>query len=270
MRILGLHTEHDASVCLIEDGRLRFSIEAEKDSHPRFSRFTDARLAEVLGRIDGIPDALAIAGWDEVPGTTAGYTGLDGPVESEGRVANLRLPRFSCSHERAHLLSSYGLSPFEQGEPCYALCWEGTIGALYSIDGALTIRRLATPLDRPGHRYAFLFELADPERALDSCGYDADVAGKLMALAAFSSREPLTAEESTLLDEILERFGRDVHTKANLTESPVLQHRCGAPAPEECRRASFGRDLRTLPRRSSGRVPRTTSAAGVWRMRPQR
>ena len=37
MRILAMHSGHDGAIAFIEDGVLRFSIEAEKDSFPRYS-----------------------------------------------------------------------------------------------------------------------------------------------------------------------------------------------------------------------------------------
>ena len=41
---------------------------------------------------------------------------------------------FSSSHERSHLLCAFGMSDLPKGTPCYALVWEGAIGAFYEID----------------------------------------------------------------------------------------------------------------------------------------
>jgi predicted NodU family carbamoyl transferase len=219
MKIVGLHLEHDASVCLIEDGSLRLSIEAEKDSHRRFSTFDPDRLAEAFAAIDFPVDVMARAGWKEVPGDTAGYEGVETGPWSQRDLGGATIDQYSCSHERAHVVCSYGLAPWQQGQPCYALCWEGTLGAWYHVGANLEIRRLATPLDRPGHRYSFLYELADPGRDDTSCGYDGDAAGKLMALAAYGSDTEPDSEAETLCRDLLTSFGRDKFSKADYRDS---------------------------------------------------
>lgn len=219
MRVLGINHGHDSSVCLLEDERLVLSIEAEKDSNRRFGRFSPSRLAVALGHVSEVPDVIAIPGWTAEPGRTAGYLGLADEVVTEDQYFGTRVQRYSTSHERAHLMSAYALSPFEQGRPCYALCWEGTIGALYAIESDLSIRRLAVPLSEPGHRYAFLFELADPERSLQSAGDDAVVAGKLMALTAYGEQARCDPQSRSLLRAIMDGFGRTVHTKADMRSS---------------------------------------------------
>ena len=50
---------------------------------------------------------------------------------------------FSSSHERSHLLCGFGMSPFPQGSSCYALVWEGAIGAFYEIDPDMNITWIA-------------------------------------------------------------------------------------------------------------------------------
>src|SRR5207302_4888372 len=69
---------------------------------------------------------------------------------------------FSSSHERSHLLCAFGMSSLPKGTPCYALVWEGAIGAFYEIDSELNITLLADVLNQPGNRYALLYGLADP------------------------------------------------------------------------------------------------------------
>lgn len=73
MKILGLHTHHDASVCLLVDSILQFSIEAEKDSNPRFSKFMTERLERVLAQVTEVPDVVSVAGWHEGAYGNGGY-----------------------------------------------------------------------------------------------------------------------------------------------------------------------------------------------------
>jgi len=54
------------------------------------------------------------------------------------------------------------MSNLPKGTPCYALLWEGVIGAFYEIDAELNITKIADVMPEPGHRYAMLYALADP------------------------------------------------------------------------------------------------------------
>ena len=54
------------------------------------------------------------------------------------------------------------MSSLPKGTPCYALVWEGAIGAFYEIDSELNITLLADVLNQPGNRYGLLYGLADP------------------------------------------------------------------------------------------------------------
>ena len=49
------------------------------------------------------------------------------------------------------------MSSLPKGTPCYALVWEGVIGAFYEIDSELNIIMLADVMHEPGHRYALLY-----------------------------------------------------------------------------------------------------------------
>lgn len=222
MRILGLKYDHDSSVCLIEDGRLVFSIEAEKDSHRRHSSWNSERLAPLLRALDASSDVVAISGWWN--GVTD-YFGIDestATVEQTGEFLGTPVRIFSSTHERSHILASYGMSPYAGARrPCYALTWEGAIGTFYRIGEDGRIARVTDVLDRPGHRYSFLFELADPHFPLDSSGQAYDAAGKLMALAAFGGRAG-TADDRAVVELILERFGRTFTTKRDCKNIPAF------------------------------------------------
>lgn len=184
MRIVAMNPGHDSSVVYIDGGRLVSSIEAEHDSNPRHSGPSVDNIAKFINCLEEPPEVLALGGWW---GTNASYFGIDGSAieASSKQLESVAIRRFSSSHERSHIWASYGLSPFEQGVPCYVLVWEGEIGSFYSISNDLTIEKIATPLDRPGQRFSSLYELADPSAPGTSCGYSYDAAGKLMALASF-------------------------------------------------------------------------------------
>jgi hydroxymethyl cephem carbamoyltransferase len=191
---------HDGCAACIADGELIFSVEAEKDSGPRYAGLSEEFLLRTLSKMHRLPDVLVQSGWGEE------YLGL-------GTIARTEVEFFktlSCwrtTHERAHILCAYGLSPFPQGQPCYVLVWEGTIGRFYRVDENLNIEPLGSPLSHPGHRYQTLWalanagigywhELSDHERPqhaesaflqiLSHIAENLDGPGKLMALSAFA------------------------------------------------------------------------------------
>ena len=183
MKIIGVHTEHDGAVALVEDGRLTAYIEAQKDNRVRYAKLKVNRVEAALEYLEGEPDVLAIGGWFRRDG---GYHGCEDSVISVRPLDDNEphMQRFCTSHERAHIFCSYSLSPFEQGRPCYALIYDGDLGTFCSIDENCKITRIATPVTEPGQRYSFLYELADRAFSDDSRGYAFGVAGKLMALAS--------------------------------------------------------------------------------------
>ena len=200
--IIGINQGHDGTICGLEDGELVFSVEAEKNNHPRFSPLAGGRLEELSFLIPEEVDVLAYSGWEDYSSPEKdSYCGL----ERREMLSQVEEPyRIITPHERAHILSSYALSPFPQGEPCYVLLWEGTLGRFYHIDAELTITCLADILQSPGHRYSFLYELADPLHADDAQGYSYSVAGKLMALTAFSDHGDLDPEEDVFVQRMFQ------------------------------------------------------------------
>ena len=210
MRILSWKPGHDGHIAALEDGELAFSMEAEKDSGPRYGRVTHALMMRALERLSGVPDVIAVSGWandfrplgDFIEG---GYFGVDSDhfVKRPQQFLGQDCQFFSSSHERSHLLGSYAMSPYAQGEPVYALVWEGFIGSFYRINEDVSIERLATPLEGPGHKYAFIYGLADEEFPADSLRPRFEDAGKLMALASYGERRPPNAEESALIEKVL-------------------------------------------------------------------
>src|SRR6266567_8474710 len=157
VRILSFKPGHDGTVALIEDGELRFSVEAEKDSFPRYADATPSTFLDALAMAEDVPDVACLSGWvkgfhsAERP-LGAGYFGWDTSTTqlSERRVFGRPVRFFSSTHERSHLLSAYGMSPFPQGQPCYALVWEGNLGSFYEITPEVEVVRIAEVMEDPG------------------------------------------------------------------------------------------------------------------------
>jgi hydroxymethyl cephem carbamoyltransferase len=111
---------------------------------------------------------------------------------------------FSSSHERSHLLASYGMSDLSNGEPCYVLIWEGSIGNIYAFGQGARVTDCFPVMEDPGNKYSFLYALADPAYPTSGRGmFPREYAGKLMALAAYSDGEPCRTEESDFIDSVL-------------------------------------------------------------------
>jgi predicted NodU family carbamoyl transferase len=161
-----------------------------------------------------MPDVICAGGWwprdhyDYLHGSKV-HVGYRGVAKSDRIVDQRRLlgrpvHYFSSSHERSHLLCAFGMSGLPKGTPCYALVWEGAIGAFYEIDSDLNITLLADVLNQAGNRYALLYGLADPTFPKNGLYPRFEDAGKLMALASFSNRSTPSAEERELLDLLLQ------------------------------------------------------------------
>lgn len=229
MLILSFKEGHDGAVAAIEDGRLLFSLEAEKDSFPRFDSLTAEVLQLAAERLDRLPDVVAIGGWvkgvySNAPVSQTGYFGVGpGAVTSRpGRFFGGEVQVFSSTHERSHIMAALGLSGFPAGQPCYCLVWEGNIGSFYRIDERGHVTHLRHVMSDPGNKYAWLFALADPTFPVNKGLHRLQDAGKMMALTGFANRRPATADERRLIDVILAQE-QIVHTlgKDELSWSPV-------------------------------------------------
>ena len=211
MKIFAYKPGHDGHVTMIDNGRLVYSVEAEKDSGARYGAVTPDLMLRGLGLAEGIPDVIAESGWlrsfrPMADPIGAGYfgAGYDGIIDRPQKFLGSDIRYFSSSHERSHLLGSYAMSPFPQGQPCYALVWEGVLGHFYRIDEKLNIESLGSPLDGPGHKYGFLYGLADPSYPTDARKSRREDAGKLMAIAGLAADTPETQEERATMDSILD------------------------------------------------------------------
>lgn len=211
MNILSFNPGHDGAIAQLRDGHLVLSIESEKDSNYRYSPVSSNDVFNFLGRVDERPDVICTGGWwpreADVTGSPphVGYRGLETSeiVVATRRFLGRSVRYFSSSHERSHLLCTFGMSNLPKGTPCYALVWEGAIGAFYEIDTALNITLISNVMNQPGHRYASIYGLADPSFPKNAPFSRLSDAGKLMALASFSTRDTASPDEEELMAFLL-------------------------------------------------------------------
>jgi predicted NodU family carbamoyl transferase len=226
LKILSYNPGHDGAIAYLEDAHLVVSVEAEKNSNYRYSPVSSHDVFSVLGELDEIPDVICTGGWwpreEHILGSRA-YVGYRGVMRSDiihdrRRLLGRPVHYFSSSHERSHLLCAFGMSSLPKGTPCYALVWEGAIGAFYEIDSELNIALLADVLNEPGNRYTSIYGLADPSFPKNAPFSRFSDAGKLMALASFSKRSTPSVEEQRLIAFLLD----SPHVQLNLYED--LEH----------------------------------------------
>jgi predicted NodU family carbamoyl transferase len=207
VNIISYNPGHDGAIAHLRDGHLISSIEAEKDSNYRYTPISSRDLLDAFGRLDQVPDVMCTSGWWPSEAHPTGspfhaeYRGIakDGIIVDHRRLIGKSVPFFSSSHERSHLLCGFGMSPFPQGSSCYALVWEGAIGAFYEIDPDVNVSRIADVLSEPRNRYTSIYGLADPTFPKDAPFSRFSDAGKLMALASFARRSTPTVEEEELM-----------------------------------------------------------------------
>jgi predicted NodU family carbamoyl transferase len=232
VNFLSYNPGHDGAVAFVQNSRLMFSIEAEKDSKYRYSAVSVADVLDAVGELGVLPDVICMGGWwprdhhEYLHGShrNGGYRGVSnaGAILEKGRLLGGRAHYFSSSHERSHILCAFGMSPLPKGTACYALVWEGEIGAFYEIDSELNISLIADVLTQPGNRYGLLYGLADPTFPKNGPYPRASDAGKLMALASFSKRSVPTYEEKQLLSFLLNGPYRKLSDYDLLAQAPHL------------------------------------------------
>jgi carbamoyltransferase len=168
MIICGIKLTHDASVAVIEDGRLRFCVEIEKlNNNKRYSEMGDlSQIIEILGSYGMSPkdvDRFVIDGWHGKEFFWRGESVLS--WRSDGRDVALRVASYnetsikenillrntfpaalplagenydysSYMHVAGHVFGAYCPSPFAKAnEPAYVLAWDGgQYPRLYYID----------------------------------------------------------------------------------------------------------------------------------------
>jgi predicted NodU family carbamoyl transferase len=232
VNFLSYNPAHDGAVAFLQDSRLMFSIESEKDSNYRYSSLSIADVLGAVSELKVMPDVVCMGGWwlqdhyEFLHGsrTNAGYRGVSSAsaILHKGRLLQGRADYFSSSHERSHILCAFGMSTLPKGTACYALVWEGEIGAFYEIDSDLNITLIADVLTQAGNRYGLLYGLADPTFPKDGPYPRASDAGKLMALASFSKRSAPTKEEKRLLSFLLDGQYQKLSDLDGLAQAPHL------------------------------------------------
>jgi hydroxymethyl cephem carbamoyltransferase len=230
--ILSFNPGHDGAVAILQDRFLKLCIESEKDSGYRHQPANAATIVNALRHCDCIPDVIATSGWEMGSfRTTLGtsYTGITENLvrRSTMTIAGTQVELFESTHERSHLFCSYGLSPYEQGEPCYVLIWEGVTGTFYEVDRNLQILEYPPVMLYPGYKYAFLYDLADPQQRFGT--WNSVAPGKLMALASYSRRGEANPEEAWVIDEILNNVVPPQTDKRRFRSSSFLN--CGVTLP---------------------------------------
>jgi predicted NodU family carbamoyl transferase len=232
VKILSYNPGHDGAIAFLQDAHLMTSIEAEKDSNYRYSPVSSPDVFNALGDIDEIPDVICTGGWwprdhyEYLHGSDVrvGYRGVSKSdvIVGQRRFLRKQVHYFSSSHERSHLLCAFGMSNLPKGTPCYALVWEGEIGAFYEIDSELNITLVADVLNQVGNRYGLLYGLADPTFPKNGPYPRTSDAGKLMALASFSNRSIPSVQERKLLNFLLDGSYRELSAYEDLEHAPHL------------------------------------------------
>lgn len=234
--ILSVNPGHDGAVAAVREGKLLFSWEAEQDCHSRHAPASACFLLNALSAVGNRPTVIARSGWHRDrfshQGLGVPYHGINEGLVRQQYSTIFGEPTlvFESTHERAHIFASYGMSPFPQGEPCYALVWEGEIGSFYELDAQLRIRRLGPVVRFPGYKYSFLYDLADPE--VTEGGWGLDAAGKLMALAGFSRQRESVEEERQIIHRVLSSVMPPFSEKKPFEDSPYFN--CGVTEPSFC------------------------------------
>lgn len=212
MKILSFKPGHDGTIAGVDTAtqRLLFSYEAEKGGFPRNAALTPDTFLDAGLWFNQLPDGIALSGWsipqvDHATVSGAGYRGIGQGSEQVRKISffGKTLEYFSSTHERSHIWTAYAMSPFAQGEPCYALLWEGIFGDFYEIDSALKIHHLGKVVAAPGQKYAFLYTLADPACLQSAGAFQKGNAGKLMAASAMGDASRADAGADALIDHIL-------------------------------------------------------------------
>jgi predicted NodU family carbamoyl transferase len=239
VNIISYNPGHDGAIAFLQNSQLVFSIESEKDSNYRYSSLSVTDVLGAISELSVIPDVICMGGWwlrdhyEYVHGSraNAGYRGVASTdvISAKGRLLRGKADYFSSSHERSHVLCAFGMSAIPTGTECYALIWEGEVGAFYEIDCELNIRPMADVLGSPGNRYALLYGLADPTFPKDGEYPRPSDAGKLMALASFATRHTPTEAERQLLKFLLDGPYRPLSDYNALADVPHLNVGLGDP-----------------------------------------
>jgi len=240
MKVLALKPGHDGSVAYVEDGKLVFSYEAEKDSFERHSDLTAQVMFSALTACPDVPDLVAIGGWHKtLPGlasaVAAGYHGLDPSPIERGRLLGHDVLLHSSSHERSHIFGGVAMSGLDPENELAVLVYEGVLGAFYYWRGPTEPLERFAALDQPGARYSAMFALADPSFPDHGRFPPSVYAGKLMALIGFADEQEPTQDSRNVVDSLLDIRSLYPFAKARYRKSAL--HNVGVEDAELCRAA---------------------------------
>jgi hydroxymethyl cephem carbamoyltransferase len=231
MLVLAMNPGHDGAAVAVKDRALLFSLEAEKDSYPRYTTLNAATVLNAVEHLGEMPDVVAFTGGLKI-GAARGQINLGNVREGVGYLGAHRVEHrpmnflgrqvthFSSSHERGHIMGAIGMAPRDDSPLRAVLVWEGLIGCLYLVDHRWVITRAVPVLSGPGSRYANLFALADP--TFPDQGFSrADDSGKLMALAAYGDGREADQAVTDTVDRILMSPDYWPFPKYEFRDSPI-------------------------------------------------
>lgn len=264
MLICGIKASHDGGVAVIEDGRLRFSVETEKlDNGERYSSLADLRqVTEILAGEGLSPDDVdrfVVDGWYTtasdgtraieirhgdrlVPLATAPY------VESPGDAGPLQRHVFDqhdfdrsggghrgyvgYTHVANHLLGAYCASPFaSRGEDALVLVWDGGIvPRLYEVRAAdRTATLVSVLLPITGNSFADFSRQFEPFlRNTDDLSPDEAIRHQLSIAGkamAYSGLGRVETEAFGTLDAVLGGFSDITTENARVLGAKVASNR---------------------------------------------
>ncbi len=235
MNILGYKSAgHDGSLCYVEDGRLVFSIEGEKDGRARHALLDGERVAEVVEQWRCEPHVLCGDGREFGDTQDLKRLGTDFDCVRIGNVVAdaASAPFVSVTQELAHIACGFALSDLPERQPFYALVWDGLIGNLYHVDAGFRVTRLGDAgdvLDRVGLRYCLPFEGVGRVGAARN-----GAAARVMALSAFGSGEAGATESvRTLVNHLLDARVSEVGGRWSLDDDDTRLYQAFAHLREE-------------------------------------
>jgi hydroxymethyl cephem carbamoyltransferase len=228
--VLAIKPGHDGAVAVLEDSKLLFSLEGEKDTFGRYSPVTPTKLVEIAELLPRSPDVVALSGWRR---EGAGYEGVDGVMQRSGKWFGKETTMFSSSHERSHIMMAVGMAPPDSHPARAVLSYEGNIGRFYLLDEQWRVTRTIEVLQWVGNRYAAIFGLADPTVPPSMHMSTNERAGKLMALAGFAEPGDATPEVAATVERML--FGDHSFIKREFEDS--LLYNAGVES-DECKAAA--------------------------------
>jgi len=232
MVILAFKPGHDGAIAAIKDRKLLFSLEAEKDSFPRYSLLNPTTVLSAVELLGELPDVIGVGGWYKrafvAADIGAGYFGADAVTERETRIGGKPVKVYSGSHVRSHIWMSPGMAPPDDGGGRAVLVWEGLEGSFYVLDEGWNVVKEIPVLPQVGDRYAFIFALADPSYPADGRNVRLGDSGKLMALAAFADAADATPDVVETVDRML---NLDVRRPAKREFRDLPIYNAGVEAP---------------------------------------